>query len=125
MNRRLFIELSGAALAAEAWGTLLVPRASAQEATRAPEAGAVVETTAGRVRGLVIDKVNAFKGVPYGASTAGAARFMPPAMPKAWTGVRDATTLGERSPQAGQDVMYPSSFPRWSAGNLRARTAFG
>ena len=45
----------------------------------------VVETTSGKIRGQVINKVNAFKGVPYGT----ASRFMPAAKPAPWTGVRD------------------------------------
>jgi para-nitrobenzyl esterase len=61
--------------------------------------GATVRTTAGQLRGYVEDRVQVFKGVPYGASTAGAGRFMPPQKPKAWTGVRDAFEYGGRAPQ--------------------------
>jgi para-nitrobenzyl esterase len=61
--------------------------------------GPIVETTSGKIRGVVIDKVNAFKGVPYGASTAGAGRFMPPAKPEPWTDIKDTTQIGHRSPQ--------------------------
>ncbi len=61
--------------------------------------GPVVETNSGKIRGVIIDKVYAFKGVPYGASTAGAGRFMPPVKPQPWTDIKDATQIGHRSPQ--------------------------
>jgi para-nitrobenzyl esterase len=57
--------------------------------------GPIVETTSGKIRGLVINKVNAFRGVPYG--TAG--RFMPAVKPAAWTGVRDTADWGHEAPQ--------------------------
>ncbi|HEX5418406.1 MAG TPA: carboxylesterase family protein, partial [Gammaproteobacteria bacterium] len=60
----------------------------------------VVNTTAGRVQGAVLGgDVNAFYGVPYGASTGGANRFMPPRKPTPWAGVRPAAMVGHRSPQ--------------------------
>ena len=58
-----------------------------------------METAHGRVRGLVRYGVNQFYGVPYGASTAGANRFMPPVKPAAWTGVRDCFQVANRAPQ--------------------------
>jgi len=35
----------------------------------------VVDTTSGKIRGMAVDGIAAFKGIPYGASTAGASRF--------------------------------------------------
>lgn len=64
----------------------------------------VVETTAGKVRGSVQGKVNAFKGIPYGT----AARFQAPAKVQPWTGVRDALSLGVQAPQNSAQALLPS-----------------
>jgi para-nitrobenzyl esterase len=56
-------------------------------------------TTFGRVRGSDVAGIKTFKGIPYGASTAGAGRFRPPADPKSWSGVRDAIAYGPSAPQ--------------------------
>ena len=61
----------------------------------------VAETTAGKVRGTLIEGVQAYKSVSYGASTAGANRFLPPKKPAPWAEVRDATEYTSRAPQAG------------------------
>jgi para-nitrobenzyl esterase len=65
---------------------------AAQTAKSAPDV--VVETTAGKVRGRIVNGIRTFKGVPYGASTAGAGRFMPAAKATPWTGTRDALDFG-------------------------------
>lgn len=56
----------------------------------------IVETQYGRVRGAVVGGVRIFRGLPYGGPTEGATRFLPPAKPIPWAGVRDATVTGPR-----------------------------
>jgi len=64
---------------------------------------AVADTSAGRVRGVVIDGVNVFKGIPYGTSTSGKNRFMAPVKPTPWTGTRDALAYGATAPQTSDN----------------------
>ena len=73
----------------------------------------VVETASGRIAGVTSDGVHVFKGIPYGASTAGANRFMPPRRPEPWTGVRQATAYAGRSPQAAANAQRPELATVW------------
>ena len=73
----------------------------------------VVETASGRVKGVTSDGVHVFKGIPYGASTAGANRFMPPRKPEPWSGVRDAIVYAGRSPQAPAAAQRPELATVW------------
>ena len=59
----------------------------------------VADTSAGKVSGMVNNGVSVFRGIPYGASTAGANRFMPPRKPEPWTGIRNAFENGHTAPQ--------------------------
>src|SRR5579864_1949729 len=58
----------------------------------------VVETDSGKVFGYSQDGVVTFKGIPYGASTAGKNRYMPPVKPAPWAGVRSALSWGPVAP---------------------------
>jgi para-nitrobenzyl esterase len=66
--------------------------------------GRVVETTAGKIRGLTNNGVHVFKGVPYGEPTSGKNRFLPPIERRSWSGVRDAFEYGFSSPQRDPDM---------------------
>jgi para-nitrobenzyl esterase len=95
MNRRTFLGTGSVAAA-----SILIPGkwALAQDTKNLPMT-APVKTGAGSIRGLVRYGVNQFWGVPYGGSTAGPNRFMPPTKPAAWTGVKDCFQVKERAPQ--------------------------
>jgi para-nitrobenzyl esterase len=110
-SRRDFLRQSAAltALSAGAWW-----RPGAAQELRHVE----VTTTFGRVRGLDEGGVKTFKGIPYGASTAGAGRFRPPAHPAAWTGVRDALAYGPSAPQREPGVARTESALAVAAANL-------
>ncbi len=69
---------------------------------------AIVETANGTLCGVTQNGIHSFKGIPYGASTAGARRFLPPAPPLSWTGVRDAREFGPRAPQQ-EGVVRPAN----------------
>src|SRR6185295_10562970 len=65
----------------------------------------VVETAAGKVRGFTSRGVGVFRGIPYGASTTAANRFMPPKKAEPWPGVRNCLSYGHSCPQAGTGVI--------------------
>ncbi len=104
IDRRAFLTV---AAAAGIWP--LLDRAAFAQATSGP----TVDTTAGKVRGRLRMGIHAFKGIPYGASTAGAKRFMAPTKPAPWTGVREAVRYGHQSPQNMRftEVLAPQADP--------------
>jgi para-nitrobenzyl esterase len=102
-SRRTFLKRSGMLLAAAPFGSaaILSERTSAQSAS---SFFVVADTRSGKVQGMNIGGIKAFKGIPYGASTGGKNRYMPPQKPASWTGVRDAFEFGQISPQVMADT---------------------
>jgi para-nitrobenzyl esterase len=96
-SRRSFMKHAGFFLA----GAQLPPWL--QLASAADLESAIGDTSTGKARGFVIDGVNVFKGIPYGASTGGTNRFMPPVKPAPWTGTRDALAFGPNAPQTNSN----------------------
>jgi para-nitrobenzyl esterase len=87
---------------------LLATKAEAQPMTDA----SIATTVHGRVRGVTEDGIHVFKGIPYGASTAGAGRFHEPRPPIDWSGVRDVLTY---PPMAPQPLFTPGAlFASWT-----------
>ncbi|ODS58188.1 MAG: hypothetical protein ABS36_04550 [Acidobacteria bacterium SCN 69-37] len=97
---------AGASAALVAAGCAADPSApAAGPSSNTPAAGtvetpdaAVVTTNAGRVRGFTRNGVFIFKGIPYGETTAGEYRFLPPRPVTPWTDVRPTVAWGPVSP---------------------------
>ncbi len=60
---------------------------------------ATVEIESGKIAGYIAGGIFTFKGVPYGATTEGPNRFLPPRKPTPWTGVRSSRQYGFVCPQ--------------------------
>ena len=118
VSRRAILKSSlwAPALAALPGLTTSAGAATAESPSLAP----VVDTTSGKVRGVAGNGVQAYRGIPYGASTAGANRFMPPRKPEPWTGVRDALAYAGRSPQAAANPQRPELATVWGPVDMLA-----
>ncbi len=113
-SRRDFLRESGLLIAASGVG---FARVFADEG-----APVTVETSYGRVRGADVAGIKTFKGIPYGASTAGRNRFKPPVAPAKWTGVRDALAYGPSAPQREPGVGRNASPIAVAAAGLPAES---
>jgi para-nitrobenzyl esterase len=122
-SRREFFETVGAGAA----GLAIGPALSASGSAAAPgddgpvvlvgDNIAVVNTSHGKVRGYVLRGIHQFLGIPYGADTSGANRFLPPQKPKPWTDTFPALWWGNSAPQ-NMDNRYANKYAsfrdRWN-----------
>ena len=74
---------------------------------------AVAETQYGRVQGFILRGIYNFRGIPYGAPTGGANRFMPPQPPEPWDDVFPAVWWGNSAPQI-MDGRYGNAFQSYA-----------
>jgi para-nitrobenzyl esterase len=90
----------GAALSKPAFGSDSVKAAAHQgPGNVSTPRSAIAKTQYGKVRGFVDGGVLTFKGVPYGASTAGENRWLPAKSPTPWTDEYPALVYGANCPQ--------------------------
>ena len=121
-DRRKFLETVGTGAAGVTLGAAgTAAAAPAQTRTRAAaresdepilKVGddiAVTDTTSGKVRGYILRDIHYFLGIPYGADTSGANRFMPPQKPKPWAEVYPALWWGNSAPQ-NMENRYASRY---------------
>ena len=111
-SRRDFLRESGLLIAASSVG---LTRAFAADGE-----SVVAETAYGRIRGTEAGGISVFKGVPYGASTAGRNRFLPPVAPAKWAGVRDTIAYGQSAPQSEPGTRRAASAIAVAAAGLPA-----
>src|SRR4026208_1631886 len=95
LDRRAFVRGAGL-LCAGMW-------AAPALAITEPELFPVATTRYGKIKGITWSGVQAFKGVPDGASTAGRNRGRAPQPPASWRGERECFDYGVISPQVTTD----------------------
>jgi para-nitrobenzyl esterase len=109
MERRTWMKTVGSVIGGTAASVALGTKESVAAPPKAAQTkgtivassnNAIVETTAGKIRGFSRDGIFGFKGIPYADDTSGKNRFMAPVKPTPWARVRSAMALGPASPQA-------------------------
>jgi hypothetical protein len=115
-NRRKFIQALGTGSAGVAFTTAAsgakapgAARGSDEQLLQVGDEIAVADTQYGKVRGYVLRGINYFLGIPYGADTSGANRFMPPQKPKPWSDVIRRSGGGTRRHKTWRTGMRTST----------------
>ena len=109
MNRRTFFKQTS---------LLAIPATVSLARGQASQSSVVADTAFGKIRGEEVQGIKIFKGVPYGANTAGPNRFMPPRDPAPWSGVRDALHYGPSTPQSNPGAPRTVSPLATASANL-------
>ena len=118
-NRRKFIQNLGAGAAGLTLGSSTISLTSCASPASGKDEDrqilfigdkiALTETQYGKVKGYILRGINTFLGIPYGADTSGANRFMPPQKPTPWTDIFPAVWWGNSAPQ-NMDKKYANSY---------------
>lgn len=109
MNRRTFFKQTS---------LLAIPATVSLARGQGSPSSVVADTAFGKIRGEEVQGIKIFKGVPYGANTAGQNRFMPPRDPAPWSGVRDALHYGPSTPQSNPGAPRTVSALSTASANL-------
>ena len=83
---------------------------------------AVAQTQYGKVRGYLLRDIYTFCGIPYGASTAGEKRFMPPREPEPWGGIRPFGAIRLRRLRQASTATHTLHLPTIGITMASART---
>ena len=113
INRRRLLATGAAA------GVLAMPMAAC--AADAPSEAVEVQIAEGRLRGARTGGVDAYKGVPYGASVSGMNRFKPASPVAPWTGPVMGPTRQSPPPEYTLKAGEPLSVP-WRTPGRRPPT---
>lgn len=117
-SRRELLALSVRAGALGVAGGTSWPRLHAAEGESSTAA-----TEYGEVRGVSSGRVISFRGIPYGGSASSERRFLPPAKPTPWKGIREAVRAGPRAVQSPTDKgiwSHPLIGPYFGGGRADA-----
>jgi para-nitrobenzyl esterase len=109
-NRRTFLKQTSMLAVA--------PAAAVLARAQSGQSSVIADTALGKIRGEEIQGIKIFKGVPYGATTAGENRFLPPKDPKPWSGVHDALSYGPSAPQSNPGAPRTTSPLATASANL-------
>ena len=85
------------------------PAAADDQVLKVGDDIAIAQTEYGKVQGFILNDIFQFRGIPYGASTAGKNRFMPPQKPEPWDNIYPAVWWGNSAPQI-MDNRYANAW---------------